>query len=231
MCGCTLDPASNLRRQDGRRSAAEEPVGGGGEEGDSGACFSGVVRVESVDLVTTVPVDRMSSSAGCLSPEYLLASLRSFSANDNELALSRSKSDRLCNGAVLLNVKSAVGDDVMAVDSMSFVGSIEVDDRMEERSGAVGFRGLVAGEARGERIFGMMTTSGSSVASAELISGVVAAPKRDGGWGDVGEGIVKVAVTAALAGSLSGRRSPSLGRIDVRLVGVGGALIVYEALI
>lgn len=118
----------------------------------------------------------------------------------------------------------------MAVDSMSF-GSIEVDDRKDVRSDAVGLSGLVTGEARGERMFGMMTTSGSSVASAGVTSGVVAAtPKRDGGWGDVGEGIVKVAVTA-LAESLSGRRSPSFGRIDVRLVGVGGALMVYDALI
>lgn len=112
----------------------------------------------------------------------MLASLRSLSASDSELALSRSKSDRLGN-AVLLKVKSAVGDcDGMAVvDSLS-LGSIDVvDDRMEERSGAVGFRGLVAGDARGDRIFGMMTTSGSSVASDELTSGEVEEPKRDGG--------------------------------------------------
>lgn len=66
MCGCTLDPASNLRRHDGRRSAADEPAvdGGGGDEGVSGTCFSGDVGVESVDLVTTVPVGGTSSSAG-----------------------------------------------------------------------------------------------------------------------------------------------------------------------
>lgn len=115
-----------------------------------------------------------------MSAEYLFASLRSFSASDNELALSRSKSDRFGN-AVLLKVKSAVGIDGMAVVSMSLGGSIETDDRMDERSGAVGLSGLVAGEARGERNLGMMTTSGSSVASAELTSGVGVAPKRDGG--------------------------------------------------
>lgn len=48
----------------------------------------------------------------------------------------------------------------------------------------------------------------------------------------MGEGIVKVAITAVVAGSLSGRLgSTSLGRIDVRLVGVGGALMVYDAVI
>lgn len=65
MAGSTLDPASNLRRQDGRRSAADEPAEDGGEDGVSDECFSGVVRGESVGLVvTTVPVGRASSSAG-----------------------------------------------------------------------------------------------------------------------------------------------------------------------
>lgn len=62
-----MDPASNFRRHEGLRSAAEEPAdegGGGGEEDVSDECFSGVVRVESVDLCTNVPVaGRTSSSA------------------------------------------------------------------------------------------------------------------------------------------------------------------------
>lgn len=153
----------------------------------------------------------------------------------------------------LLNVKSAVGDDakafvvdVLVVGVAPVISSafVELADgvRVEVRSGAVGLRGLVAGETRGDRSLGMITTSGSSAidvgfgSSVELVLssvvdlvGEVGPPNRVGGCGDVGEGIVKVAETAVVESSLVSlveRRSPSLGRIEVRLVGVGGALIV-----
>lgn len=57
-------------------------------------------------VVTTVAAATSSSKCFCCSSEYLLASLRNLSANDNELALSMSNKDRCL--IVLLNTKSTV---------------------------------------------------------------------------------------------------------------------------
>lgn len=73
----TLQPASNLRRHDGRRSV--------------------VIVVVAVDVLDDagIAVFRSFASWAPTSAEYLLASFRNFSASDIELALSMSNNDRL----------------------------------------------------------------------------------------------------------------------------------------
>lgn len=120
VCVCenvTLHPASSLSRHDGRRSfvwllivVVAEPmepattfawynalVGG-----DVGVVGNDPVFLSTIDcwsllvarFKASLFVPKCSRPAFSSEAEYLLASLRNLSANDNELALSMSSSDR-----------------------------------------------------------------------------------------------------------------------------------------
>lgn len=306
-------PLSNFRRHDGRRSADAPPTGGEAATGPASAAaatFSPAVasasgsggsrlRTLAAAISMTVPVAVTSVVAVAEPPadlsvsasEYLFASLRNLSANDNELALSRSNSDRF-EALGRCSVKSAVGEwaDVVAAASAAptnagdslersrcnFNGLVLGDDdfavvrNVASRSAALACTEVAAGDGCDDwdgtlivaemlavvllllvvavllklLLPGKSSRVGVPGGVAWLRNGDVANSLRPNGVGacaDVGEGMLKVAVTTLLSSSslLSAGcdvAGPAIGGVDVvgsavaaaavRLVGVGGALIV-----
>lgn len=124
----TLLPESNLRRHDGRRSVTtvDTPVA------EFNCNVPTVTLAGSLALPVLPPILWFCSLwfVRLFSSEYLLASLRSLSANDNELALSKSSSDRLCTFNLLsvAGSKSLEADELVVFFSFSVFLSSSVAD-------------------------------------------------------------------------------------------------------
>lgn len=173
-----------------------------------------------------------------------MASLRSLSASDNELALSMSNNDRLSLPPVLLNVNSTEAESVLRFRSLAtgFESAVGSASDFSAIVGAAVFVSdsrsvlllldegtLTVAEIDDSEIslgsllgwlMGCAATGDEAIAVARMGEAMI----DDEEVGDVGDGIVKDAVS--LSSSLL---SSSL--TEVRADGVGGALIVYDAVI
>lgn len=170
---------------------------------------------------------RMSAVASAVDSEYLLASLRSLSASDRELALSRSNSDRLLIDVGRCSVKSAVEMGEMAaaadVDVMVVLAdgaSLLLDCGSVVERRRCNFSGLVCGDAfalnvasRSAALVCTDDTAGTLIVADMLVL-----------MGDVGE--VAGGVVAKLAECRSGEVADSL-----RPNGVGDWADVGEGMV
>lgn len=196
--------------------------------------MSPVVSATTVAVVT----------ASDCSAEYLLASLRNLSASDKELALSMSNNDRLSLPPVLLKVNSTEAESVLRFRSLAtgFMSTVGSASDFSAIVGAAVFVSdsrsvlllldegtLTVAEIDASEIslgsllgwlMGFSATGDDTIAVARMGEAMI----DDEEVGDVGDGIVKEAVS--LSSSLL---SSSL--TEVRADGVGGALIVYDAVI
>lgn len=182
-------------------------------------------------------------TASDCSAEYLLASLRNLSASDNELALSMSNNERLSLPPVLLNVNSTEAESVLRFRSLAtgFVSTVVSVSDFSAAAAIVGAAIFVSdsrsvlllldegtlmvaeiddSEISLDSLLGFSLTGDDTIAVARMGEAMI----DDEEVGDVGDGIVKDAVS--LSSSLL---SSSL--TEVLADGVGGTLIVYDAVI
>lgn len=188
-------------------------------------------------------------TASDCSAEYLLASLRNLSASDNELALSMSNNDRLSLPAGLFKVNSTEAESVLRFRSLAtgFVSAIgSMSDFSAAAAAIVGAAVFVSDSKSVLLLLDEGTLIVAEIDASEISLGSLLCWLMDFSWtgddaiavarmgddamiddeeiGDVGDGIVKEAVSLSsslLSGSLT----------EVRADGVGGALIVYDAVI
>lgn len=190
MKDVTLHPASSFRRHDGRRSLAWLFIA---DVVDTLLATWGWYNEAAVDSVfLSDSVASLASRPALESSEHLLASLRSLSANDNELALSMSSNDRFCmatlpflsssvmpmryklslSGSVdsLVNSESGLVGDVLVMDNISkSVFLVTVDEEMDDITAGT----LIVTDAddalTADRLFGSTSVTDVTISSSSVL--------------------------------------------------------------